>query len=185
MKAAITSSARVSLLWKEACSRGLPARGCLLVVESASQRLTLWMNGTPRATYAVSTARKGLGTRAGSLRTPVGWHRVAARIGAGRRRGAVFVGRVFTGEVLPRACWRSPGGADRILTRILWLRGLEPGLNAGPGVDSHQRYIYIHGTNQEQRLGRPASHGCVRLGNDDMLALFRCVRQRTTWCWIG
>jgi lipoprotein-anchoring transpeptidase ErfK/SrfK len=55
----------------------------------------------------------------------------------------------------------------------------------GPGVDSYQRYIYIHGTNQEQRLGRPASHGCIRLGNDDMLALFRRVRQRTTWCWIG
>jgi hypothetical protein len=172
-------------LWCEARARGMPANSVLLHVRVAEQRLVVWSGGRVRGSYRISTARKGVGAREGSHRTPPGWHEVASGIGAGLRRGSVLVSRRFTGEVLPRARWRSPNGPERILTRILWLRGLERGLNRGPGVDSYQRYIYLHGTNEEQWLGRPASHGCIRLGNDDILALFRRVRGRTTWCWIG
>jgi hypothetical protein len=151
----------------------------------ADQRVFVWSGGRIRTSYRVSTARKGVGGRDGSHCTPPGWHEVASCLGSGLRRGSVLVSRRFTGEVLPRAQWRSAGGPDRILTRILWLRGLEPGRNSGPGVDSYRRFIYFHGTNQEQHLGRPVSHGCIRLGNDDLLALFRRVHGRTTWCWIS
>lgn len=174
-----------SSLWTDALARGLPADAVLLEVRVAEQRVFVWSGGRVRKTYRVSTARKGVGGREGSFRTPLGWHKVAKSVGAGLQRGAVLVSRVFTGEILPRTQWRSPEGPDRILTRILWLRGLEPGRNSGPGVDSYRRFIYMHGTNQEQLLGQPASHGCIRLGNDDMLALFQRVRNRTTWCWIG
>ena len=171
--------------WKVARTQGLPTGSVLLEVRVDEQRVIVWSGGRVRVAYRISTARKGVGGREGSHCTPLGWHVVASCIGAGLRRGAVFVSRRFTGEVLPRSQWRSPAGPDRILTRILWLRGREPGRNRGPGVDSYRRFIYVHGTNQEQHLGRPASHGCIRLGNDDMLALFRRVRGRTTWCWIG
>lgn len=171
--------------WSAARARGLPALGVLLVVEVRRQRLTVWSRGRVVARYRVSTARKGLGCRAQSGRTPTGWHAVAAAIGKGLPRGAVLVSRRFTGEVVPRRDWRARGHADRILTRILRLRGLERGHNCGAGVDSFARYIYLHGTNQEQGLGRPASHGCIRLANDDILALFRRVAGRETWCWIG
>ena len=176
---------RAESLWSIARSRGMPAGSVLLDVRVAEQRLMVWSGGRIRGSYRISTARNGVGAKEGSHRTPPGWHAVASSIGAGLRRGSVFISRRFTGEVLPRSQWRSPDGMDRILTRILRLRGLESGVNRGPGVDSYQRFIYVHGTNQEQHLGRPASHGCIRLGNDDMLDLFRRVHGRTTWCWIG
>ena len=176
---------KTTSLWSDARARGMPADSVLLEVRVAEQRVVVWSGGRVRTVYRVSTARQGVGGREGSQRTPPGWHMVASCIGAGLRRGAVLVSRRFTGEILPRTQWRSAGGPDRILTRILWLRGLEAGRNRGSGVDSYRRFIYIHGTNQEQQLGRPASHGCIRLGNDDLLALFRRVRGRTTWCWIG
>jgi hypothetical protein len=106
-------------------------------------------------------------------------------MGAGCRRGSVFVARRYTGEVIPREQWRQGGEKDLILTRILRLRGLERGVNAGRGVDSFRRFIYLHGTNQEDQLGRTASHGCIRLGNDSMLRVFNYTRGRATWCWIG
>ena len=172
-------------LWEEARGRGLPAAGFLMVVDVRTQRLHLLVRGQLLASYPVSTSRKGLGAQTDSGKTPPGWHRVAARIGSGHRRGSVFVSRRFTGEVFPRAEWRSGGKRDLILTRILRLRGLEPGVNCGRCVDSFSRYIYLHGTNQEQRLGRPASHGCIRLANDDILDLFNRLRGRAAWCWIG
>ena len=171
--------------WDEARLRGLPFRGVLLVVDVRGQRLHVVKRGRVGAVYPVSTASRGIGSAADSGRTPPGWHVVASRIGKGLRRGSVLVSRRFTGEVLPRTQWSSVDGPDRILTRILWLRGLEPGRNRGPGVDSYRRFIYLHGTNQEQLLGRPVSHGCIRVGNDDLLALFNRVRGRITWCWIG
>ncbi len=162
-----------------------PSRKYFLVVETRHQLLTVWRGSRCLARYRVSTARKGLGTRAGSNRTPTGWHEIAGRIGKGKRIGSVFVSRRFTGEVVPRSRWRSGDEQDLILTRILRLRGLEPGHNAGPGVDSYSRYIYLHGTNHEHLLGRPASHGCIRMANDDIAELFRLIQGRPAWCWIG
>ncbi len=142
-----------------------PAR--ILVVDVAAQRLHVVEEGRLTFEAVVSTAAAGIGGAAGSLRTPPGVHTVAARIGAGEPLGAVFENRVPTGAV-----WRGEAtDADLILTRILTLDGREEGLNRGPGCDSLARYIYIHGTNHEDELGRAASHGCIRVGNDDAIAL--------------
>ena len=119
-----------------------------------------------------STSRFGLGSAAGSNRTPLGRHRGTEKIGEGEPIGAIFEGREPTGliaEVLGPGVDRDE---DLITTRILLLEGLERGLNQGPGVDSKARYIYIHGTNEEGLLGRPASHGCIRMTNRDVLELF-------------
>src|SRR5207247_3450625 len=114
-----------------------------------------------------------IGGEENSMRTPPGWHRIHARIGDGAETGAVFESRVPTGVV-----WHGePLVADLILTRILTLEGLEDGVNRGPGHDSLERYIYIHGTNHEDQLGRPASHGCVRLANADVVELFDRVAE--------
>ncbi|MBI4913735.1 MAG: L,D-transpeptidase family protein [Acidobacteria bacterium] len=149
----------------------LPAR--LLVVDVDRQRLGLLEEGVLRFEAPVSTAAKGLGGGQDSYRTPPGWHRVHARIGSEAPDGAVFRGRVPTGQV-----WRGEASAeDLILTRILTLEGLEEGVNRGPGCDSLDRFIYLHGTNQEGRLGEPCSHGCVRLGNAAVLQLFEIARE--------
>jgi len=148
----------------------LPPR--LVVVDSFRQLLGWIEDGTLRKVFTVSTAANGLGCAENSHRTPVGWHRVAGRIGDGAEAGTVFRAREATGEV-----WRGePRDEDLILTRVLTLDGLEPGVNAGPGVDSRERYIYLHGTNQEARLGEAVSHGCVRLSNAGITALFDGVR---------
>jgi UDP-N-acetylmuramate--L-alanine ligase len=148
----------------------LPPR--LVVVDADRQRLTLLEAGRAVASWPVSTAAAGVGGAAGSLRTPPGWHRIQARIGHNAAPGAVFESREPTGEV-----WRGEKRAeDLILTRILTLEGLEEGVNRGPGCDSLERFIYIHGTNHEDALGRPASHGCVRMSNPAVVELFERVR---------
>lgn len=145
----------------------------VLVVRADHQRLYVWDAGREVEIYPVSTAERGLGNRMGSQQTPLGLHRVADRIGDTVPWGVVFRGRAPTGEVAP--ILSGPGErseVDRITSRILWLDGLESGVNHGGGVDSHARYIYIHGTDEEGRIGTPASHGCIRMRNDDIIALF-------------
>ena len=147
-------------------------RATALVVDVERQIATLIEADLPVAAWPVSTASAGIGSAEGSNRTPPGWHRIHDAIGARQRPRAVFVSRKPTGRV-----WE--GGAedgDLILTRILTLEGLEPGINQGPGRDSLERYIYLHGTNHEDEIGTPASHGCVRLTSDDILDLFARVR---------
>jgi lipoprotein-anchoring transpeptidase ErfK/SrfK len=122
--------------------------------------------------YPISSAAAGAGEQNGSYRTPRGRHRIAEKIGAGAPLFAVFKGRVPTGEIWTPELDRTQPGRDWILTRILWLEGLEPGRNRGAGVDTHDRYIYIHGTNEEHRIGTPASHGCIRMKNADIVELF-------------
>ena len=129
--------------------------------------------------YAVSTSKMGPGEQRGSFRTPRGRHIVRARIGEGQPENAVFVRRRPTGEIYSRELADRHPGRDWILTRILWLQGLEPGKNQGDGVDSHARYIYIHGTNEEHKLGTPASHGCIRMRNADVAELFELVEVGT------
>ena len=143
-----------------------------LVVDVVRQRLGLLEHGLLIAEYPVSTAAAGIGGQEGSWRTPAGWHRIHARIGAGAPAGTVFRSRVATGEV-----WRGePLEEDLILDRILTLEGLEPGVNQGAGLDSLERYIYLHGTNQPGQLGQAVSHGCVRLAGAQMVELFEAVR---------
>lgn len=137
------------------------------------QIVSLLVDGNVVASYPVSTARNGIGGEAGSYKTPPGWHRVDRRIGDGAPIGSVFVSREPTGEL-----WQGEtGDEDLILTRILTLDGLEDGINRGPGCDSLERFIYLHGTSQEAWLGEPASHGCIRLGNAGIVALFDWLRE--------
>jgi len=145
----------------------------VLVVDVARQRLGLLVAGQLAIEAVISTARNGLGCEENSYRTPTGWHRIQARIGAGAELGTVFRNRVVTGDV-----WRGEArDEDLILTRVLTLDGLEEGWNRGPGRDSRARFIYLHGTNQEGQLGTPVSHGCVRLANAAVIELFDKVEE--------
>ena len=150
---------------------GAPAldrRPRVLVADTARQRLGLLEDGRLVFEAVISTAKNGLGCEEGSYCTPTGWHHIHERIGAGVEPGTVFRSRVATGEV-----WRGEArDEDLILTRVLTLDGQEDGWNRGPGRDSLERFIYLHGTNQENLLGRPVSHGCVRLANADVVDLF-------------
>lgn len=125
--------------------------------------------------FPVSTARNGAGELEGSFCTPRGVHRIAQKIGADAPLFAVFKARVATGEIWTPQLDAEEPGRDWILSRILWLDGLEPGRNQGGDVDSHARYIYIHGTNEEDRIGSPVSHGCIRMRNADVVTLFDLV----------
>ncbi len=140
-----------------------------LWVSVARQELIGVENGRARFRHVCSTAAYGTGNTSGSNKTPLGWHEIQERFGDGLPAGAVFKERNHTGKV-----WTPDDhtGKDLILSRIMWLGGLERGVNAGPGIDSHARYIYIHGTPAEDKLGQPVSMGCIRLSNKDVIALY-------------
>jgi hypothetical protein len=129
--------------------------------------------------YPVSTATNGAGEQNGSYCTPRGRHRIAEKIGTGAPLCAAFKARELTGEIWTPELDAENPGRDWILTRILWLEGLEPGRNQGGTVDTHDRYIYIHGTHEEHRIGTPASHGCIRMKNADVAELFDLVKVGT------
>jgi lipoprotein-anchoring transpeptidase ErfK/SrfK len=150
-----------------------------IVVDLAAQRLRLFDGDNEIRSYLVSTALLGAGEQRNSQQTPRGLHRIRARIGAGLPPGAVLVGRRPTGEVWSPELARRHPGRDWILSRILWLSGAEVGRNRLGAVDSMQRYIYIHGTPDSEPLGQPASHGCVRMKNADILDLFDLVKVGT------
>ncbi len=141
-------------------------------ISLSEQRLRLWEAGILAREYWVSTALKGAGEQSGSERTPRGWHRVRAKIGSGCNSGTVFVGRRPTGECYSPELAAIHPHRDWILTRILWLCGSEPGRNRLGEVDSMRRYIYIHGCPDSEAVGKPGSHGCVRMRNDDVIDLF-------------
>jgi len=124
---------------------------------------------------AVSTATNGAGEQQGSECTPRGVHRVRAKIGAGCVINTVFRGRRPTGEVYDAKLAQQFPGRDWILSRILWLCGMEPGRNRLGDVDTMRRYIYIHGTPDHVMLGQPGSHGCIRMANADVMRLFDLV----------
>jgi predicted GNAT family N-acyltransferase len=151
-----------------------------LAVYLDRQRLELIDDaGEVIASYAVSTASKGAGERYGSERTPRGLHVVRAKVGADCAPNTVFVRRRLTGETwTPRLDAQYPG-RDWMLTRILWLSGRESGFNRGGSVDSLRRKIYIHGTGNDATIGMPASHGCIRMRNADVIELFEHARLGT------
>lgn len=125
--------------------------------------------------YAVSTAANGIGCEKNSECTPLGQHIIRAKIGEGTAENAVFVGRRATGEIYTPVLMEEFPNRDWILTRILWLSGKEVGVNRLGNVDTMQRYIYIHGTPESVEIGTIGSHGCVRMRNADMIALFDMV----------
>jgi L,D-transpeptidase YbiS len=125
--------------------------------------------------FSVSTAANGVGEQSGSGCTPRGSHIIRAKIGDGLPVNAVFVGRRFTGEIYSPELALAHPSRDWILTRIIWLSGCERGLNRLGNVDSMRRYIYIHGTPETEPMGVPASHGCIRMRNKDLLTVFQRV----------
>lgn len=124
---------------------------------------------------AVSTATRGTGQVWGSEQTPLGRHIIRAKIGEGYPADTVFVGRRPTGETFSEELRSQHPDRDWILTRILWLSGLEPGLNRLGDVDTMRRYIYIHGAPESDQMGEPGSHGCIRMRNSDIVKLFDLV----------
>jgi lipoprotein-anchoring transpeptidase ErfK/SrfK len=151
----------------------IPAR--YVAVSVALQELLLVNDGTVENSYAVSTSRFGTGNTEGSLQTPTGVHRIAEKFGFKAPLRCIFRDRIDSGET-----WRPEMGHDNfVLTRIMWLQGLESGLNCGAGIDSFDRYIYIHGTANEASLGKPLSHGCVCMGNQEVTELFEFVGEGT------
>ena len=147
----------------------------LIRISMVEQRLTLLEGRRTVAVYLVSTARNGPGERRSSGCTPRGWHRIRIKIGAGLPVNAVLVGRQPTGEIYgPERAARYPE-RDWILTRILWLTGLESGFNRGGDCDTLRRFIYIHGCPDTAPMGVPLSHGCIRMRNQDLLDLFERV----------
>ena len=125
--------------------------------------------------YPISTSKYGVGSENGSFKTPLGKHCIKEKIGEGSPVREVFVGRQPIGVLDEMIRDNKPLPEDIITSRILWLGGLEPGLNQGGNVDSYARYIYIHGTDEEDRIGTPASHGCIRMLNNDVIELYDLV----------
>jgi lipoprotein-anchoring transpeptidase ErfK/SrfK len=138
-------------------------------VSIGDQRLTLNEDERPIRTYSVSTSRFGVGTEKGSLKTPTGRFRVAQKIGGETPSGTIFVGRVpLKADELP------PPTEDLVMSRILWLDGLDE-----HNANTQDRFIYIHGTKHEDKIGEAASHGCVRMRNADVIELFELVGEGT------
>ncbi len=156
-----------------ALGRKFPER--LIVVSIANQRLLFYVGSVLGKSCVISTSLRPPSNLQDSLGTPRGLHEIAEKIGAGQPPGMVFQSRVATGRHF-RELSAEANERNIITTRILRLRGLEPGHNAGGNVDTYARYVYIHGTNHEEKLGAPASSGCVQMHNIEIAELFDLVR---------
>lgn len=141
-------------------------------VDLNKQQLFLLQEDRIITCYSVSTAKNGIGQINGSECTPAGMHIVRAKIGINAKENAVFIARRESGEVFNEDLKHSHPSRDWILTRILWLSGLETGLNRGGEVDTMRRYIYIHGSPDSDSFSNPSSHGCVKMRNKDIIELF-------------
>ena len=148
----------------------------IIIVLASQQQLFLIINNKISQNYKISTAAAGLGNNKDSFKTPLGVHEVSEKFGDNAEFGTIFKARKNTfkqAEILTEPHQHSL--TDNITSRILWLNGLEKGINQGAGVDTHERFIYIHGTDEEGRLGSPVSHGCIRMGNHDVIELYSKV----------
>ena len=125
--------------------------------------------------YPVSTSKFGTGTQNGSEKTPLGLHRIKEKLGGAMPVNEVFIGRVPHGNLEECVKRGVDLPDDVIMSRIMWLEGMEPGRNKGGYVDTYQRYIYIHGTNHEEYIGTPSSIGCIRMCNQDVVDLYRQI----------
>ena len=144
----------------------------LIVVDISTQQLFFLKKGQIEEIYSVSTSMYGTGSKVNSFKTPLGRHKISEKIGEGLPEGAILKGRRWTGAIANIIKEPIDTEFDVVTSRILWLTGPEAGKNQGPGVDSKSRYIYIHGTAEEGLIGKPASDGCVRMYNDDVITLF-------------
>lgn len=148
----------------------------LLLVSISQQTLQVLENGQLVREFTISTSKKPPSCLENSFGTPTGLHKIGQKLCGDAPLGAVLKGRVYTGK----RYWELPEEEQTpnlVTTRILWLEGLEPGHNQGGNRDSHSRYIYIHGTNHEDKIGTPSSGGCVQLRNQEMIELFDAVAE--------
>jgi hypothetical protein len=176
MDALFTSLSPVDQVNKTCARLGIKPGERLLAVRIGTATLQFFRRGELVKSYVISTSRRPPSNIRNSLGTPRGLHEIAERIGAGQPPGMVFKSRVPTGRHFSEVLDREPDNDNLITSRILWLRGLEPGVNLGGNVDTYDRYVYIHGTNQESCIGEPLSAGCVLMRNLDIVELYDAVR---------
>lgn len=160
------------------------ANELIITIDVSRQKLYLFENvpfENPKLikTYPVSTSKYGVGAEKESMKTPLGTHFLAEKIGDGAKIGTVFELCENTGEIAKIYTNATDIQENLITTRILWLKGIVPGVNEGKGVDSYNRHIYIHGTPEEGLIGTPASNGCIRMKNKDIVELFDLVPEGT------
>ena len=170
--------------WKQSVRKlrsqfGLKPDDFAIIIDVSEQKLYLIKGEEIVRSYPVSTSKYGTGNKKGSNKTPLGTHIIAKKIGEGAKIGAIFKFRKNSGKIAEIYTDATDIQKDLITTRILWLKGIEPGVNQGEGIDSYNRCIYIHGTPEEGLIGRPASSGCIRMKNKDVIELFELVLQGT------
>lgn len=148
----------------------------ILAVRISTATLQFFRKGALVKSYVISTSKRPPSNIKGSLGTPRGLHEIAERIGGGQPIGMVFKSRTSTGRHFSEVLAANPDNENLITSRILWLRGLEPGVNRGGDVDTYERYVYVHGTNHDTRIGESLSSGCVLMRNLDIIELYEEVR---------
>ncbi len=150
-----------------------------LIVDPSRQQLYVLLNGNLMKTFPVSTSYYGIGNEKDSNKTPPGTHRIREKIGQRAKQGSIFISRINTHRIADILTDDTDTPKDLVLSRIMWLDGQEPGINKGGDIDSHDRFVYIHGTPEEGLIGTPASHGCIRMKNADVITLFDMVEEGT------
>ena len=155
----------------------------LLYVDIDNQNMFFLKKGTVFKVYKISSSYYGTGSEANSLKTPLGKHEIYKKLGQNLPVNAILKGRVWNGAIANIITEEVDTDFDHVTSRILWLDGLEVGKNKGKGIDSRSRYIYIHGTAEEGLIGKPASDGCIRMYNSDVIDLFDLVNERAQ-VWI-
>ena len=149
---------------------------CLSVrINISEQMLYLYSDKKIIKFYPISTSKYGIGNKTGSNKTPLGLHHIVSKIGRNASFGAIFKRRKNTEKIAKI----NKGSGDLITTRILRLEGLQRGINKGKDIDSFRRCIYVHGTPEEKLIGKPASHGCIRMKNRDIIKLYGLVKRGT------
>ena len=147
----------------------------LLFVSIENQKMYHIKEGAIVKKYIISSSEYGTGSEDGSNKTPLGLHKVKEKYGDETPINGRMIGRVFYGQIATLYNDKTKSKTDDVTSRIFWLEGLENGKNKGEGIDSYKRYIYIHGTSEEGRLGTPASHGCIRMKNNEVIDLYKTI----------
>ena len=148
-------------------------------IDISNQRLYVFQNSAQTHSFAISSSKYGEGSTANSFKTPLGKHSVKTMIGENALKNTIFISRINTKRQADIIESFNDSSDDYVTSRIIWLTGEEPGFNSGEGIDSYNRYIYIHGTHEEGLIGTKASHGCIRMFNDDVIKLYSMIKKGT------
>ena len=147
----------------------------LIFVSIDQQKMYHIHNNKIYKSYDISSSKFGIGNKKGSNKTPLGLHKIKEKHGGNIPLNGRLIGRIFYGQIAEIFSDTTTSKTDDITSRVLWLEGLEKRINKGKDIDSYKRYIYIHGTSEEGKIGKPASHGCIRMKNKDVIDLFKEV----------